>query len=60
VIYAPAIWKKQASWLQEFWLSLNSGTTRLIEFGRHAAVRRAQRGLGKPGTFIALISGRDF
>jgi len=37
--------------LQEFSLSLNPGKTRLIEFGRHAAVRRAQRGFGKPETF---------
>src|SRR5204863_3090560 len=28
--------------------------TRLIEFGRHVAVRRAQRGLGKPETFNFL------
>jgi RNA-directed DNA polymerase len=40
--------------LQEFSLSLNPGKTRLIEFGRHAAVRRAQRGLGKPETFTFL------
>ncbi len=40
--------------LQEFSLSLNPVTTRLIEFGRHAAVRRAQRGLRKPETFTFL------
>src|SRR5262249_54975642 len=40
--------------LQEFSLSLNPEKTRLIEFGRHAAVRRAQRGLGKPETFTFL------
>src|SRR5262249_39707867 len=36
--------------------------TRLIEFGRHAADRRAQRGLGKPETFkflgFVFICGR--
>jgi RNA-directed DNA polymerase len=37
--------------LQEFSLSLHSDKTRLFEFGRHAAARRAQRGLGKPETF---------
>jgi hypothetical protein len=37
--------------LQEFSLSLHSEKTRLIEFGRHAADRRARHGLGKPETF---------
>ncbi len=40
--------------LQEFALSLHPDKTRLIEFGRHAAARRAQRGLGKPETFNFL------
>ena len=40
--------------LQEFALSLNPDKTRLIEFGRHAADRRARRGLGKPETFKFL------
>ena len=40
--------------LQKFLLSLNSEKTRLIEFGRHAADRRARRGLGKPETFKFL------
>ena len=39
---------------EEFALSLHSDKTRLIEFGRHAAARRAQRGLGKPETFDFL------
>jgi hypothetical protein len=39
---------------EEFALSLHPDKTRLIEFGRHAAVRRAQRGLGKPETFNFL------
>jgi len=40
--------------LQEFSLSLNPEKTRLIEFGRDAVVRRAQRGFGKPETFNFL------
>jgi group II intron reverse transcriptase/maturase len=40
--------------LQEFSLSLHPEKTRLIEFGRHAAVRRSRRGLGKPKTFNFL------
>jgi hypothetical protein len=40
--------------LQEFSLSLHPDKTRLIEFGRFAAVKRAQRGLGKPETFNFL------
>ncbi len=40
--------------LQEFSLSLHPDKTRLIEFGRHAAARREQRGLGKPETFTFL------
>jgi hypothetical protein len=40
--------------LQEFSLSLHPDKTRLIEFGRSAAARRAKRGLGKPETFDFL------
>jgi RNA-directed DNA polymerase len=40
--------------LAEFALSLHPEKTRLIEFGRFAAVTRAQRGLGKPETFNFL------
>jgi group II intron reverse transcriptase/maturase len=39
---------------EEFALSLHPDKTRLIEFGRHAAARREQRGLGKPETFNFL------
>jgi hypothetical protein len=39
---------------EEFSLSFNPDKTRLIEFGRFAADRRAQRGLGKPETFNFL------
>jgi len=38
----------------EFSLSLHPDKTRLIEFGRHAAVHREQRGCGKPETFTFL------
>ncbi len=40
--------------LAKFNLELNAGKTRLIEFGRYAAERRAARGLGKPETFQFL------
>jgi retron-type reverse transcriptase len=40
--------------LEEFALALHPEKTRLIEFGRHAAARRARRGLGKPETFSFL------
>jgi hypothetical protein len=40
--------------LAEFALSLHPEKTRLIEFGRFAAVTRAKRGLGKPETFNFL------
>ena len=40
--------------LEEFALSLHPDKTRLIEFGRFAAVNRQRRGLGKPETFAFL------
>jgi group II intron reverse transcriptase/maturase len=40
--------------LEEFALTLHPEKTRLIEFGRHAAVRRERRGMGKPETFTFL------
>ena len=40
--------------LRTFGLSLNPDKTRLIEFGRHAAEQRKQRGDGKPGVFDFL------
>ena len=40
--------------LEEFTLSLHPDKTRLIEFGRLAAVNRKKRGLGKPETFTFL------
>ncbi|WP_349253729.1 group II intron reverse transcriptase/maturase [Bradyrhizobium sp. CB82] len=48
---------------EAFALSLHPDKTRLIEFGRHAAVARKKRGLGKPETFMFLgfthICGRS-
>ncbi len=48
---------------EEFALSLHPDKTRLIEFGRHAAVRRERNGLGKPETFnflgFTFICGRS-
>jgi RNA-directed DNA polymerase len=40
--------------LRQFALSLHPDKTRLIEFGRHAAVNRKRRGFGKPETFNFL------
>ena len=40
--------------LEKFALSLHPDKTRLIEFGRFAADRRARRGLGKPESFSFL------
>jgi RNA-directed DNA polymerase len=49
--------------LQGFALSLQPDKTRLIEFGRFAANKRARRGLGKPETFnflgFTFICGRS-
>jgi group II intron reverse transcriptase/maturase len=48
---------------EEFALSLHPDKTRLIEFGRHAAAEREQRGQGKPETFnflgFTFISGKS-
>ena len=60
---ARRFWDAMRKRLEEFSLSLHPDKTRLIEFGRHAADRRAQRGLGKPETFKFLgfifICGRS-
>src|SRR5262245_20452634 len=40
--------------MEEFALSLHPEKTRLIEFGRFAAINRKRRGLGKPETFNFL------
>jgi RNA-directed DNA polymerase len=60
---ARRFWDAMRERLQEFALSLHPEKTRLIEFGRHAAARRSQRGLGKPETFnflgFSFISGKS-
>jgi RNA-directed DNA polymerase len=59
---ARRFWDAMRSRLEEFSLSLHPDKTRLIEFGRFAAARRARRGLGKPETFkflgFVFICGR--
>jgi hypothetical protein len=59
---ARRFWDAMRSRLEEFSLSLHPDKTRLIEFGRFAAARRTQRGLGKPETFkflgFVFICGR--
>ena len=60
---ARRFWDAMQTRFEEFALSLNPDKTRLIEFGRHAADRRARRGLGKPETFqflgFVFICGRS-
>jgi RNA-directed DNA polymerase len=51
---ARRFWDAMRKRLEEFSLSLHPDKTRLIEFGRFAATRRAQRGLRKPETFKFL------
>ena len=51
---ARRFWDDIRKRFEEFSLSLNPDKTRLIEFGRFAAERRAHRGLGKPETFNFL------
>jgi hypothetical protein len=51
---ARRFWDALRERLEEFALSLHPDKTRLIEFGRFAAVGRAKAGLGKPETFNFL------
>jgi group II intron reverse transcriptase/maturase len=51
---AEQFWADLRSRLAKFGLELNAEKTRLVEFGRYAAQRRAERGLGKPETFRFL------
>jgi RNA-directed DNA polymerase len=51
---ARRFWDEMRTRLEAFSLTLHPEKTRLIEFGRLAADRRAQRGLGKPETFNFL------
>jgi RNA-directed DNA polymerase len=60
---ARRFWDEMRERLRKFSLSLHPDKTRLIEFGRHAAVNRKRRGLGKPETFtflgFTLICGKS-
>jgi RNA-directed DNA polymerase len=60
---ARRFWDAVQKRFEEFALSLHPDKTRLIEFGRHAATRRAKAGLGKPETFnflgFTFICGRS-
>jgi group II intron reverse transcriptase/maturase len=51
---ARRFWDSMRERFEEFSLSLHPAKTRLIEFGRFAAERRAQRGCSKPETFSFL------
>jgi RNA-directed DNA polymerase len=51
---ARRFWDAMRARLEEFALTLHPDKTRLIEFGRFAAARRARRGLGKPESFHFL------
>src|SRR5215212_6491755 len=51
---ARRFWDAMRERLEQFTLSLHPDKTRLIEFGRLAAVKRTRRGLGKPETFAFL------
>ena len=60
---ARRFWTMMRGRLQEFSLQLNPDKTRLIRFGRFAALTRRKRGLGNPETFNFLgfthICGKD-
>jgi group II intron reverse transcriptase/maturase len=51
---ARRFWDAMRTRLEQFSLELHGDKTRLLEFGRFAAARRTQRGLGKPETFTFL------
>jgi group II intron reverse transcriptase/maturase len=60
---ARRFWDAMRQRFEKFGLELHEDKTRLLEFGRYAAERRARRGLGKPETFTFLgfvfICGRS-
>src|SRR3974390_136488 len=60
---ARRFWDAMRERLEEYSLSLHPEKTRLIEFGRFAAVQRARRGVGKPETFkflgFTFVCGRS-
>uniref|UniRef100_UPI0004864757 group II intron reverse transcriptase/maturase n=1 Tax=Paraburkholderia nodosa TaxID=392320 RepID=UPI0004864757 len=51
---ARRFWDAMRQRLEEFALALHPDKTRLLEFGRYAAVNRRSRGLGRPETFAFL------
>jgi RNA-directed DNA polymerase len=51
---ARRFWDAMRTRFEQFSLEIHGEKTRLLEFGRHAAVRRQRRGLGKPETFTFL------
>lgn len=51
---ARRFWEAMRQRFEQFALELHEDKTRLLEFGRFAAARRARRGLGKPETFTFL------
>jgi len=51
---ARAFWDAMRERFKQFSLELHEDKTRLLEFGRCAATRRARRGQGKPETFKFL------
>jgi RNA-directed DNA polymerase len=51
---AHRFWQELRGRLAKFRLELSAAKTRLIEFGRFAAERRARRGAGRPETFEFL------
>lgn len=51
---AKRFWDAMRMRFEQFGLELHGEKTRLLEFGRYAAVRRQRRGLGKPETFTFL------
>lgn len=51
---ARRFWEAMRLRFEQFSLALHPEKTRLLEFGRHAAAKRRQRGLGKPETFTFL------
>ncbi len=51
---ARRFWEAMRLRFEQFSLALHPEKTRLLEFGRHAAANRSQRGLRKPETFTFL------
>jgi group II intron reverse transcriptase/maturase len=51
---AEMFWKELKERMQKFQLELHPDKTRLLEFGRYAAINRKRRGQSKPETFDFL------